>query len=668
MLKLVRTIKKSLITGFALALFIMPAPLTFAEDPATCMPPPSTQSGVQWPTGSDAGTFTYQCAGDYAGKWTNPYYVYDPATGSRTPLYDPNYTYDCTADQWYKTQWDYAPGQSSFVKSTVATTAPSGVAPNCPIVSPVSDPASAAVAGNTGGASNLNALNSVGGSGSALTGTNNTSINNTTGSSMNNGIISFAGSGNALVTGNTTGGDATSGNAQAVANVINMLQSSSNVLGDPNMITFTANINGDVNGDLLLDPAHLSSVQPANSSTSLDNNVTVNNSTDASINNNISLGANSGNATVANNTSGGNATTGTADAVANVVNVLNSAVTAGKSFMGVININGNLNGDILLPPNFVDSLLASNVPRYSVNTAELNSDLTVNNTANQRIDNHVSAGAASGDAKVTNNTTGGNATTGLAKTNLTVFNLTGSDVVASNDLLVFVNVLGTWYGMIMNAPAGTTAAEIAGGVTSNTVNNTATLNNTANQRINNNIDVNARSGNAAVTGNTTGGDAASGKATASVNLVNMINNKLSLNGWFGLLFINVFGTWNGSFGVNTSAGDPVAASAGGDDKSSGVGGPMFRFVPFSAVAGGSNKSHNAPVQATGSGSNTSSATGSGTVLAAKTTKNAPNSSDSGSFDAPKESAFNRFALPIIGSSLAFAILLLGERKRFSHHT
>src|ERR1700761_3474282 len=101
----------------------------------------------------------------------------------------------------------------------------------------------------------------------------------------------------------------------------------------------------------------------------------------------------------------------------------------------------------------------------------------------------------------------------------------------------------------MNAPAGTTAAELGGGVSSNTtVDNNATLNNTNNDKINNNVNVSAQSGNASVTGNTTGGNATSGDADASVNLLNLINDKLSLNGWFGMLFINVYGTWNGSFG------------------------------------------------------------------------------------------------------------------------
>jgi hypothetical protein len=327
--------------------------------------------------------------------------------------------------------------------------------------------------------------------------------------------------------------------------------------------------------------------------------------------------------------------------------------------MGVININGNLNGDILLPPNFVDTLLASNVPHYNVNTADFTNTVAVNNNVNQAINNQVNADANSGNASVANNTTGGSATSGLANTNITVFNLTGSNLVASNDLLVFVNVLGTWYGMIMNAPAGTTAASLGGGVSSNTtVNNDATLNNNADQSINNNVRVRADSGDATVASNTSGGNATSGNATSSVNLMNMINNSLSLNGWFGLLFIIVFGTWNGSFGVNTSAGDPVTNP---NNAASGGSGPMFQFV--SATPGGSNvtKTYSAP-----SGGSTTGSSNDGVVLSADTVKKAASNLASSDAITQAQKAANYLILPAIGTGLAFLILAVGERNRFFH--
>ena len=644
-------LKQTVITSFTvLLLMVFPAAsVVHADDPAPCVAPSSSDPGVHTPTGADADMFVYQCDGQYQGDWLSDHYVYDPATNTKTPLDPAIYTYNDATGQWDTTVWNYSPVKNTYLATTVSVSTPPAGATTIGGPKPVvADTTSADQ--NTAGAGGDS---SVTGSGTFTTG-----VNNTTGATMNNGVLSYANSGNAGVIGNTTAGGATTGNAQVIANIINTLQSTSNVLGGPNMVTFTANINGDVNGDLLLDPAKLSTIQPANASTNLDNNVTVNNSLDATMNNNVTLGANSGDATVAKNTTAGSATSGSADAVANIVNTINSAVTAGRSFLGVININGNLNGDILLPPNFINTLLASNVPRYDVDTSVLsNTTVTNNNTA--AVTNNVNLGAASGDATVADNTKAGNATSGLAKTNLTVFNLTGSSVVASNDLLVFVNVLGQWYGMILNAPAGTTAASLGGGVISNNVTNNSTLNNTNNQTINNNLNVNAQSGDATVYHNTTAGDATSGNATASANIANFINDSLSLNGWFGLLFINVFGTWNGSFGIDTAAGNPITAPTSNNNTPAGSSNqPLFRFV--SVTPGATNRDYNVPVNAVNADS-----TGSGAqVLAAKASKVLKQAA------APTtqtvtgaQKALNRLILPAIGAGFAFLILFVGERKR-----
>ena len=642
----------------AFVLLLAPGGTAFAQE-AECTPPSPTDNGVHWPTGSDAGTFVYQCDGAYAGKWVNAYYVYNPATNSRTALYSPNYTYDCSAKQWHKTVWNFSAATGSYYKSTVTTSDPGGIATGCPLPDPPAPTTNTTDPTGTTSTTNSLAKSEPGGdpSGTNLSGSNNVGVNNNTTATMQNGIVSFADTGEALVTGNTGAGNAASGDAQVIANVINMLQSSSNVLTDPNILTFTANINGDVNGDLLLDPTKLAAMQPANSAATLDNNVKVNNSTDAAIINDIDLAAQSGDAAITSNTSAGSATSGTADAVANVVNVLNSAVTAGQSFVGVININGNLNGDILLPPGFIDTLLASNVPRYTVSTAAINNDVTVNNNTNQSIKNAIDAGATTGTATVADNTNAGSATSGAAKTNLTVFNLTGSEVDAGNDILVFVNVLGTWYGLIMNAPAGTTAASLGSGVTGNTtVNNTAELNNDTDQAIINNIKVAAKSGDASVTQNTKAGDATTGDATASVNLMNMINSRLTLNGWFGLLFINVFGMWNGSFGIDTAAGDPVLhLPAPTHNTSNTPAAPVFRFVP-SSNGGGSIVRYDST---TSSSSTTPPAPG--VVLAA--THKVGNLIPSTEASSVVGTIHRNLTIYFLGAGLAIAILLFGERNR-----
>lgn len=595
------------------------APVTTFADGSTdaCVAPDtSALAGVHTPTGSDAATYTYQCSGQYAGNWTNTYYRYDPATNSRTALYDPNFGYNCITKQWTEDYYTYSVPKASYYLTRIATTQPSGFATNCPVApattptdqSTASDPATTTSQANpstkttlaTGpGSDNTSNLNS---------GTN-TTLNNATNATVTNNIGGLALTGDAAVIGNTTGGNATTGSASDQANVINLLQSSTNTLGSGQKVaTFTANINGDVNGDLLFDPSTLGSVQNASGSTNISNDLTVNNSVNADLNNNIDLNSKSGNATVASNTTGGNATTGSAQAIANVMNYINSAVTAGQSFIGTININGNLNGDILLPPNLIDQLIASNVPTVNVtipapgsnnstNTTVTNSN-TVNNTNNFGIDNNVTSAANSGDATVASNTSGGNATSGSAMTNVTAFNLTGSTVIGENNILVFVNVVGKWVGLIVNAPAGATAASLGGGITRNTtVANDATLNNTNNFAINNDINVAAQSGDATVSKNTTGGNAKSGDAKTAVNLLNVENSTLNLANWFGILFINVFGNWQGSFGVNTSAGDPIAAATTSinSNTSTAAKAPavqLFRFVP--STSGGSGNTFAAP--------------------------------------------------------------------------
>jgi hypothetical protein len=545
-----------------------------------CVPPSQSGAGTQRPTGADANTYTYDCT---TGLWENAYFTWNPATHTGTPINPPTYVYNQTTGMWDLQQWSWDAAQNQYVSTTTSVaTPPAGAltsggpvtaAPALDLASPDNS------SGNSGPGSNNDNSNS-----------NNSqdNSNDTTNASIGNQITADATTGNAGVLSNTAGGSALTGNAQDIANVMNLLQSSSSLAG-PNATTFVSNINGDVNGDLLIDPSLL---QPATSQDGLANNTQINDVNNGEIDNNIALDADSGNATVANNTSAGDATSGSADAVANVVNMINSAVSGGQSFLGVINIFGNLTGNILVPQQLLSSLLASNAPSATLNTADItNANILnqFNNQNNQTINNNIATTANSGNATVADNTTAGNATTGAANTNVTIFNLTGQQVVGANSMLVFVNVLGKWVGLIMNAPAGSTAAELGGGITQDT-NSSTDANTTNNDTINNNIDVNSQSGNATVAQNTTAGNATSGDANSGVNLLNITNSQMNLSGWFGVLFINVFGTWIGNFGTyDSSATTPPADSgsttssttttttADGGTSNSNV--KAFRFVP-----------------------------------------------------------------------------------------
>jgi hypothetical protein len=506
----------------------------------------SAVSGPKQPTGAGANTYTYDST---TGLWVNQYYSWNPVTGQTTPLTPQSYTYDPATGMWNTTEWVYDAASQSYV----------------PNVETVSQPPAGAVLNNAPDAADSTGPNSDTTTSSDTN--NNANLNNSNTSTVNNNVNSSAKSGDATVSQNTSAGDGSTGDANSTVDDLNELSSSSD-LGDDGAQTFVYNIYGNVDTNLALDPTQSVISGPDSSydpNTVTSDNLDINNQNSGEINNNITTAAASGDADVDGNTSAGDATSGDADAIANVVNMIDSMITSGQSFVGTINVYGNLNGNILLPASFLNDLIASNAPSETINSSDLtNQTLNDNTTNNGDITNNLTSNATTGSADVSDNTSAGNATTGDASSNVTVFNLTGDNVVASNALLVFVNVEGTWVGLLLNAPAGATAAAYGSGVTdaTTTTNNTANINTTNNDVINNNITADATSGNASVTDNTTAGNATTGEADTSINLLNILGSNFNISGWFGILFINIFGNWTGSLGVNTPVTITTTTSGG----------------------------------------------------------------------------------------------------------
>lgn len=636
-----KSVTRRLTVGLVAVFLATAFPLSALADGATpaC---DATITGTTRPTGAAAGTFTYS---QDTCLWENDYFSWSPVTKVYTPKFAQPYTYNSSTGKYDAPNWVYNPAAGAYRQTTISVaTPPAGV-------TVIGGPPAITNTGS-GSSNGINSTNAAGGSSISNTGAgsandiNNrsdsgTDVNNSNNLTVNNTLGSTAISGDASVTQNTLGGDATSGSATVSASVINLLQSNTSLQG--NVVTFNYDIYGNVQGDLSIDPSQLNNINtnvPAGSS----DNLTINTNNDATINNNIDLTAASGDATVARNTAGGSATSGTANAVANIINVINSIISSGQSFIGSVNIYGNFNGDILLPQDTLNKILASNFPTVNasvnpdgsvslVNNTGPNSDnnidnssdstTTVNNVTDTNIKNDVNLAASSGNAAVKNNTSAGSATSGTATTNLVLLNLTGQQIICGDALLVFVNVLGNWVGMIVNAPAGTTAAALGGGnCTASTLpgSNNTTVNSTTNSTINNNVKLAATSGDAKVTGNTKAGNATSGDATASANIANIANSSLSFSSWFGVLFINVFGSWNGSFGIDTAAGNPSNTGAGVTQStgSSPETVKVFSFVPKNS---GRASSGPVPLNSLSSGgniSNTGSSSRDQVVLASAT--------------------------------------------------
>lgn len=360
---------------------------------------------------------------------------------------------------------------------------------------------------------------------------------------VTNDIQGTAQTGNATVARSPQGGDATTGNAGDTANLVNSIQSSSSLAGNQ-LQTFTDNINGDYNGDLVIDPSnYLNNGTTGSQQIPVTDNV----NTSGTIDNTVDLAATTGDATVENNGVAGNATTGDASAEANIVNLINSTISNAASFLGIVNVYGDLNGNILLPSDLVNSLLGD-----PTTASTLPANIT--NTTNQEVNNAVTLLAQTGQAAVVSNGRAGNATSGNATTNLNLYNLTNSDIVGGNVLLVFVNVAGTWVGLLLNAPAGTSATALGGSITQNSqIPAGSTITNTSNETINNNLNLSSTSGNALVTYNHRAGNATSGNATSTANIVNILGDQIDLSGWLGILIINVYGSWTGSLEIQPAA-------------------------------------------------------------------------------------------------------------------
>lgn len=499
----------------------------------------ASNTGPTTPTGADSSTYTQNSD----GTWSNGTYTWNPTTKQTSPNTPQNYSYNPATGQWDTTDYIYSPESGKYVPNvrSVAAAPASSIQSTGPNSTNQTTGSTAAISG-TGPNSN----NTIGG---------NNNINDTFNlffnGAISNNINSNAVSGDALVQGNTKAGSALSGDAVAIANVLNMLQSS--WLGQSSDVaSFVSNLDGNVYGDLLIDPNQLP-YAIGNTNSNLDVNIDNN----GVINNDITLTAKSGNAAVSGNTAGGDASTGNARAMANVINLMNSAIHSGKSFIGMVNINGDYDGDILLPRGLLDTLIASTGPNSNnVVNGNHNLDVAVDSTANRTINNAVNATAGTGNALLNNNTTAGSATTGQAQTTTNTMNVVGQNITGKNGLLVFVNVLGKWVGMVVG-PANATINN-TGPNSNNTIdgnsNQSVSVNANENSLINNNINVNAQSGDATVSNNTSAGNARSGDATATVNLLNVIGSDINVDDWFGVLFVNVFGQWFGDFGNDSAHG------------------------------------------------------------------------------------------------------------------
>lgn len=422
---------------------------------------------------------------------------------------------------------------------------------------------------------------------------NNAAINNslhqdtTTGSNAADDNVGDA----AIETGdaNTSGTIVTAVNTNVDGVAVSEFNINDDHIGDI-ILDFAANcIAGCSSGSLLAQNTDNGSESVNDASLDLQNNNSTFQNNDAAIGNDMYLTADSGNNSASRNIGGDTQiSTGDANIAADVLTFANNNI-AGNVVFGVVNIFGDLIGDILFDE---EQLAAMGI---NCTTGCTPTDVTANNTGNgSDSTNNADVTVAnnndtfqSNDADITNNlvfdaTTGDNHTnantggdssidTGNTSIEANVLNIVNSNIVGGNMWLVLINQAGNWIGKIIGAPQGQnfagsdgtqfavdengfiTATNNGNGANSDNNasvsqenNNTTVQNNKANIVNNLYLDANTGGNNA---NDNTGGNAKikTGDAQVIANLVNFVNNNIAGNGKLFVTVVNVFGSWMGDF-------------------------------------------------------------------------------------------------------------------------
>lgn len=349
------------------------------------------------------------------------------------------------------------------------------------------------------------------------------------------------------------------GDAIAVANIVNL--ANTNIINSDGFIGFfnslglgTTNLSNIFS---VFDAETSASTAPcALSICGQSGAVTIYNDNDATVNNTVSVTAQTGgNSTYGS--SGSVITTGNAYAAANIFNVANTNVVDSNYLLLSFNNFGSYAGDIVLPNSSVINQLFNQTSGVA--------GPVVHNENQANINNNLSVNADAGGNEVT----GGSIETGDSFAAGNVVNQVNQNLFGSDSFLLVLRVHGDWSGDVFGLPDGISWKETNNGIelysagsdtTGQNIQTTVTNTNIAN--INNDVSVYALTGKNKADGNN--GDITTGNAYAGGNVVNVANTNVLGQNW-ALLVFDIFGDWNG----NLSFGQPdlwVGAQATSKDR------------------------------------------------------------------------------------------------------
>lgn len=351
------------------------------------------------------------------------------------------------------------------------------------------------------------------------------------------------------------------GNAVSTTNVVNVVNT--NTFNANGLLYFLNVLLGNMAFDLRnmfalltggtpsLDASHCSLT--TGGCTGTDSNLTISNQNVATVENDLTVGASTGDNTASASDGNASITTGDAYAGANVVNFVNTNITDANYLLLTMNAFAKGTGDIIFPgADWFYDLLRGGTGVRGDSTATVTNDNTASVTTNGTVTADTGSNTAtSGDATIT---------TGDATASTNVVNKVNTNIFGDSISLLF-RVPNDWTGSVFGLPEGMSWRQTGDGVeifldsasTSAPTGSTDHLSvtNTNYATVTNNVSVYALTGDNRAEAGAGSADITTGDAQASANIVNVVNTNILGRNWVLAIF-NILGSWRG----NISFGQP----------------------------------------------------------------------------------------------------------------
>ncbi|KKR21818.1 MAG: hypothetical protein UT48_C0003G0026 [Parcubacteria group bacterium GW2011_GWE2_39_37] len=373
----------------------------------------------------------------------------------------------------------------------------------------------------------------------------------TTASTSDNAIMNAASNPTSTSTpgsnGTSTGSTIDTGNidiANAVVNLVN-----NNIIGSG--VQYLVNIFKN-----LIQDVDLSGVGQSVPTQTLD--MTNNNA--GTIDNKIVIKADTGENIIASSSGPSLIETGDIKIANDVINMANINIVGNGWYFAVVNIFGELDGDIILPAMMEEenegsaSTTESNLkhPRHERKIRKATTEFLITNKNNSELNNNININANTGDNSISSSTYQNILKTGSVNSTVNAFNLVNYNVFSNSWKFCKINIYGTWDGVIQGLPEGYGYFEDENGVTifeelsdyeKNQLYSKFLLSNNNNATTTNNIDIDANTGKNLILDGS--GEIKTGNIDITNNILNFINSNFVGDNWqFSL--INVFGNWKGN--------------------------------------------------------------------------------------------------------------------------